>query len=277
MDPQEQGRGAGHNGQQPRKARDFTEVPAATDQETIPPVPEMEIQAIHLHKSMKGCVQLSLLSRVRLLDDEECVDLASDVLALKPSWDRLSEYWGRYKLGAAAFVEGKQGAQEYLRASREKNHLLEFHFWPLYAHLAGALGHQLEAPVRYAESFAKPGFHILLAEENTKAVNGDRHRDEQHLLLPWAVTPDRQAQVCSFTLPIELPAGGGGLFTWPDGDEGVGEYHPYVPGELVIHSGHIVHQAVAIQDGVSEFQQSDRRITLQGHGLWVNSSWVLYL
>jgi hypothetical protein len=228
---------------------------------------------------LEGDVMATLLTRVRMLDLEECRDLASDITALRVHWDRLSEECGRYKLGAAAFIEGKLGAQEYVTASKEKNRLLDFHFWPLYEQLSIVLSRHLGAPVLYAEGFAKPGFHILIAKENTRAVNGDRHRDEQHKFLPWQVRPsDGHSSVCSFTLPIALPNSGGGLLTWPDGEEGAGEYHPYSPGEMVIHSGDILHQAVAIQEGVPEFQPDDQRITLQGHGLLLETGvWALYL
>jgi arginine/lysine/ornithine decarboxylase len=49
-------------------------------------------------------------------------------------------------------------------------------------------------------------------------------------------------------------------------------YQPYKIGELILHSGHILHQAAA---GIN-LQPQDERITIQGHGVFSQGSWHLY-
>ena len=46
---------------------------------------------------------------------------------------------------------------------------------------------------------------------------GGPHCDVQWLRLPWLdpASVDGETRTLSFTLPLELPGGGGGLWTWP--------------------------------------------------------------
>ena len=41
---------------------------------------------------------------------------------------------------------------------------------------------------------------------------------------------------------------------------------------MVVHSGHVLHQIAPI----SVVGGDDRRITLQGHGMWASGAWRLY-
>lgn len=50
------------------------------------------------------------------------------------------------------------------------------------------------------------------------------------------------------------------------------EYVPYESGEMVIHSGHTLHQ-VAPSPRVDP---DDERLTLQGHGVWRDRRRLLY-
>ncbi|MFI8221458.1 hypothetical protein [Streptomyces sp. NPDC085932] len=213
-----------------------------------------------------------------MLNTEECEELAEIVISLRNYWDRIPSERGRYKLGAAAFAEGRQGAQHYVRASRDRNRLLELHFGPFYDHLQFVLSEELGGSVMYATGLAKPGFDIVLAEEGEESANSAVHRDDQHRFLPWLELPDDSSRTCTFTLPIALPAIGGGLRTWAEGaSTAPGEYHPYLPGEIVIHPGSMLHQDVAVPEGVGASQSLGHRITLQGHGLYIGSGWQFYL
>jgi hypothetical protein len=107
--------------------------------------------------------------------------------------------------------------------------------------------------------------------------------------LDWTgyATPDF-GDPLSFTLAIALPKGGGGLQVWNiEHREIVGKsldemravfksresrYEPYKAGEMVIHSGHTVHQ-IAPMTGMA---LDDERITLQGHGILASGIWHLY-
>jgi hypothetical protein len=47
---------------------------------------------------------------------------------------------------------------------------------------------------------------------------------------------------------------------------------PYTVGRVVVHSGHLLHQAA----GVTKVAVTDERITLQGHGVFADGAWRLY-
>lgn len=49
-------------------------------------------------------------------------------------------------------------------------------------------------------------------------------------------------------------------------------FYPYQVGQLIIHSGHTIHQAAPGKN----LQPDDERITLQGHGIFSQGSWQLY-
>ena len=93
----------------------------------------------------------------------------------------------------------------------------------------------------------------------------------------------------SFTIPINLPTHGGGLYTWEDevdpklfnyttNDTKLSELESpsvsnlYNKGEMVYFIGHLLHQMMPGRD----LQPTDRRITVQGHGIKCDGVWRLY-
>ena len=93
----------------------------------------------------------------------------------------------------------------------------------------------------------------------------------------------------SFTIPIKLPSGGGGLYTWADevnphsfnyttNDNKLAELESpaitnlYTEGEMIYFMGHLLHQ---MMPGVN-VQPDDRRITVQGHGQKCDGTWRIY-
>ena len=114
------------------------------------------------------------------------------------------------------------------------------------------------------------------------------HWDAQHLLLDWAPSPRTDfSRPVSFTLAIALPTAGAGLNYWDcewrtdaaitvaSQRQLIGRmplrYLDYRVGELVIHSGRLVHQIAPARN----LQAGDERITLQGHALYSDGAWKL--
>ena len=120
------------------------------------------------------------------------------------------------------------------------------------------------------------------------------HFDMQYERVPF---PERARpgfeRPISFTLPLVLPRRGGGLTTFDVTLEQINAfylrtgssvtlddltpllrpaYHPYEPGTLVLHSGHMLHRIAP----VSAVDPDDERITLQGHGVFYDGEWKLY-
>ena len=80
----------------------------------------------------------------------------------------------------------------------------------------------------------------------------------------------------SFTIPIELPPKGAGLFVWDAGPESspIGSPYDYVPyelGQIVIHDGLQFHMMET-----SRIKKGQYRITMQGHGVLSDNVWNLF-
>ena len=140
------------------------------------------------------------------------------------------------------------------------------------------------------EQLALPGFHVYLSDPLKSQPVASVHFDMQFEKIDWTGigTPDFDQQL-SLTIAIELPATGGGLLVWNinrlDIEKMTDEqrkahmaahrnaaYHAYTVGNLVVHSGHQLHQIAKTKD----VQATDRRITMQAHALPVDGQWVIY-
>jgi hypothetical protein len=182
-----------------------------------------------------------------------------------------------------------QRRDSYLTLAGTTNPLLSEHFGWLHDRVLAALAKLLGRKVVLAPGLAVPGFHIFLAHPAFLQPVASVHLDLQYLQHPWKdLGPPDFDHPVSFTLPVSLPAGGGGLRVWR---QGVGdarrldaaemqallnrqdpEHVPYAAGSLVIHDGHLVHQ---IAPAVC-LAADDERITLQGHALRCDDVWYAY-
>lgn len=127
------------------------------------------------------------------------------------------------------------------------------------------------------DGFGLPAFHIFDSDAN--GLEGSIHIDEPYLRVKW---PNGYNLPFSFTLPLMLPEGGGGLNIWPDVTETQMEryaecgavpppvYVPYKVGSLYVHDGLTPHQIA----NPCELGASEHRITLQGHGVVDDSGQV---
>jgi hypothetical protein len=147
-----------------------------------------------------------------------------------------------------------------------------------------------EARVLYRDNAALPGFHIFDCNKLFSMPVASVHKDLQWQRVKFAPHEDIDTKhTMSFTLALELPPGGGGLYTFEGVPElGILSYlvpHPltnslarktkieYKVGWMVTHNGHTFHMIAPCKQADNAF-----RITLQGHGVYerTQNTWWLY-
>jgi len=234
-----------------------------------------------------------MITSIGLLDESECARVDHQIKELRSHWvprGPLAET-SFFTLGAASYLDD---VGEYRDRAAVLNPVLHDSFAWLYTRLIEFLERRLRAPVAFAEGLAMPGFHIWLAPSIFVTPNASVHFDLQYRRAwPEDVAGVDFTRPLSFTLPIRLPRRGGGLNVWDVTYERYRRFaerlnaplqpidltvlldpmrHPYTPGAIAMHSGHLMHQIGEI-DQVSP---GDERITLQGHALCQHGEWKLY-
>jgi hypothetical protein len=225
--------------------------------------------------------------QVPMLTMDECARVRADVEAMEPLWVlRKRKASVFHTLGAASYLD----YEHYFERAALFNPELEARFGWLYDRLLQTLREQLHCPVAFEPIAARPGFHIFRPNADLQMPAGNRHFDEQFQKIAWPEAARMDfSRPLSYTLSVRLPQAGGGLNLWPlmkadydamdeptrralDLASNV-EYVPYEEGGLVCHSGFQLHTAAAAR---ATPQPDDLRVTLQGHGLWCEDTWLLY-
>jgi hypothetical protein len=237
-----------------------------------------------------------MLTEVPLLSYPECEGVAAGVRRLRELWiPRGIVPSSFYTLGLASYQDLSRpvpgyGRRDYYGELASRNSAILAEFTWLFARLQEALTIYLGAPTYFSRRCAVPGFHIFEAPAIPTGDVASIHFDLQYQLLDWHDDdpPPNFDNPLSFTLPIQLPAAGGGLNLWEPTYHEVSngphqdliayarEHRPtvrhYRPGALVVHSGHRLHQIA----GVSPVEPTDTRLTLQGHAMQRGERWILY-
>lgn len=199
-----------------------------------------------------------------------------------------------HTFGRASYIDVSASPDpegDYYSALSDTNAILSQDFAWLLERVRLVLADALQAPVGFLEGLALPGFHIF----DCAAIGGQKtarvHFDLQYAALRFPVAPDFGSAI-SFTLPIVLPKCGGGLDVWnvtheeylraTRGRAGMGpdvfarRRRPrrvgYRPGRLVLQRRHLLHRIATMRP----VRATDRRVTLQGHGLRFGGAWKLY-
>lgn len=210
----------------------------------------------------------------QMLDARECDKIVNMVMDLHPFWDRLSEKYSYFKLGASSYIDARENADGYVKKCKEVNDILANCFSGLYDAINAELASIFNDEFRQLDIGAVPGFHIFVA--NSDQILGEmapRHLDLQHLDLPWNGDIPLIDDIVSFTLPIAIPSRGTGLWIWEDeGWDSDFYFNRYRRGRLFIHSGKFWHQA----DIPFGMLMGEKRITLQGHCVRFNGIWHTY-
>jgi hypothetical protein len=229
------------------------------------------------------------ITRLELLNSEECGAVRLTVFELRERWLRRNPEFPFFTLGAASYIDAQADREDYQAKARAFNPLLSRHFGGLYEKLAARLASHLGAPVTYAPELALPGYHVYLAHPIFEKPIASIHCDTQYRLVDWSwAGPTDFAHPISFTLAVALPQSGGGMHIWElHYDQLLGlepqvrgqrirdserHYCAYQLGQLVLHSGHVLHQAAPAK----RVLEGDARITLQGHALQCDGKWILY-
>jgi hypothetical protein len=199
--------------------------------------------------------------------------------------------------GLAAYIDaaGADGDPErdYHAPVAAENQRLEGLLGDLYPRLRSRLEELLEEPAAYApELLALPGLHVFRGSGIAGAARVGDHFDLQFRSLRFPAPAD-EAEPISVTLPLHLPAGGGGLRVYPvtladleraqRAGRAVGAsdlaarkpsiYEEYEVGTLFVHRGLYLHGIAAPR---AAYGPEEERITLQCHGIRAGGTWWIY-
>lgn len=237
-----------------------------------------------------------MISKVPLLTAVESLGVRGRLEEVRSKWiDRDPAHPGEaFTLGVASYIDAvddKRRAGDYFGKVGHHNRLLRGHFPDLLSTLRLSLQELVGARFSYSSRLAVPGFHIFFGAVLRRMQNLAPHFDNQYLNLPLAAGADPR-RALSFTLPIALPRGGGGLDYWNvdrdkyERDLNAGRINsaadypmlvrpkvfPYEIGKLVVQNGFFLHR-IAATTGIVD---SDERITLQGHAFKKGAAYTMY-
>ena len=176
-------------------------------------------------------------------------------------------------LGTASYLESaKHGFDFYNKEYLKTNKMLKRNYKQLYDIILNYFKKRCpESKVKYR--FALPGFHIFKCNTIFSLPVASVHKDLQYLDLNFKEPVDIDFdKTLSFTICLELPKTGGGLYVFEDEKVKV----EYQPGYIVCHNGKTSHMIAP--SPVSNINELEYRITLQGHGLYdkLSNTWYLY-
>ena len=256
-----------------------------------------------------------MINRVKTFTKEDCNKIETTVDSLDKLWinrscTRRFSYENKmhisrapfWTLGAVSYLDHVKSGDQYDKHRDYVNPVLYKKFNWIYEIITKKLQEALGDPVVIDKFLAHPGFHIFatktgttiepeymkLFEQPLGSVHVDVQWEEHHDY--WQTFDEVNLEdTLSFTVPIKLPSGGGGLYTWADevnpysfnyttNEVKLSELeHPcvsnlYTEGEMIYFIGHLLHQ---MMPGVN-VQPTDRRITVQGHGQKCDGVWRLY-
>ncbi|HET9141632.1 hypothetical protein [Actinophytocola sp.] len=212
-------------------------------------------------------------------------EVARTVAAIEDVPDRLRrECWrvpgsnGMATIGEPLY-RNRERFGYYTDRARAENHVLYQHFRLAHDRVAAFFEQRYGAPVVYAQELAVPGFHVFDFERPGDFDGGGWHLDLLHTQVPYfAGRHFRIADVVNFTVPFEVPDGGSGMDLEDDlpgaraPGGGAAVTVPYRPGTMLFTEAEHWHRI-----GASHCHTpGQRRITLQGHGVRLDTHWLLY-
>ena len=256
-----------------------------------------------------------MINRVKIFSEEDCNKIKKSIFDLEKLWVNRScerrfamengfkiskaPFW---TLGAVSYLDGVASHALYNRHRDALNPLLRKKFNWIYEIICERLQSDLKEPVVIDEVLAHPGFHIFAAkngttiepeylklfEESLGSVHVDVQYEEHEEYWKNFKEVDLK-NTLSFTVPIQLPTHGGGLYTWDDEVDAYSFNYAtnklklselecasvtnlYTRGEMIYFVGHLLHQMMPGRN----IQPSDKRITVQGHGVKCDGVWRLY-
>ena len=275
-----------------------------------------------------------MIGTIEVLDDRQSAKVVDFVDDLEQIWVRREEEpIDFFTIGACTYQEGVKSLKNYHNHRELVNPILRYRFNWLYDLVIKNFS-KVFGPMKVEDKLGHPGFHIFGPKLGQKAhpfclevfqtpsasLHFD-HQYEEHYDY-WNLFDDVDLNnTLSFTLPVELPKNGGGLWIWNCDKNSLSEYNfqdsngkdlkfrsymkdldpryieafwqnktspplsqndpiysnkpivlPYKVGRASYHVGPIWHQIMPAY----ELSDTDRRITLQGHGVKCDGVWRLY-
>lgn len=243
----------------------------------------------------------------RVISAEMAQDVVARLYQLKSAWHSIRP--GLSVLGTPLWLRGNPNMDTEIA-----NRVLDKYFGDLYQAVFGTLENLLEAPVRAMEGYSRPGFHIFesLHGEDPVVSPSEVHYDSELFAALFDSLPADKKRfkkeeffdpdtTLSFTLALQVPKNGTGLFVWPtlQREEIMSyttaldvnrfaamacllsrhqrEFVDYRVGELVKHNGQQVHWIAPMQlDGRTAIAAGEKRITLQGQGIKHDGVWEIF-
>lgn len=235
-----------------------------------------------------------MIDAIPLLSADEAAGIVASLDELRPSWI-FRDLTGRFAtLGRCAYLDlcaGRGTVESYLEQAALHNEVLLRHYAALLERVRACIQREVRARTSLTRDWALPGFHVFEGQGLRRADSGAAHFDLQFR----ALIGDRPLQAVrpvSFTLALSLPQSGSGLRVWPirplQADaataqrraDTIAEYLarkpsifvPYTVGVLYLHREPLMHCI----DYNGSVLATDRRITLQGHGIHDDEQVILY-
>lgn len=247
---------------------------------------------------------------IKLINQSEAEILSDKVLDLK---DYFINYGDMNILGAASYIH-KNNIELYQQIKSSLNPILHKNFYNIFDRIRSYLELKFKKEFIFDLNLSYPGFHIFYPiNEECFMPNTSLHIDtpyelhEEYLLENYkGINFDFPI---TFTLCLSLPKIGGGLYYWdmdkwetktleeteefynpiykkyddlfinkkPTIEEYKSTLNPkvleYQSGFINIFQGNLLHQIEPFRIGT---QNSESRITLQGHAIESEDKWIIY-
>ena len=238
-------------------------------------------------ESYPGVRSLASFRMEQFMSEKDAFYWANKVKSHKNLWEKRNPAMST--LGTASYLDGSI-KEQYVKLSQKSNPFMKEHYSDLLD--AVLLYFQERCPhsiVKYRDNAAFPGFHIFNCNQLFSMRVASVHKDLQFQRLTYSEDEEVDSEyTMSFTLSLELPESGAGLYTFDSPDLGL--FHYLIPpplthsfskktridykiGWMVVHNGMTFHMIAPCKE-----DKIKKRITLQGHGVYEKNAntWWLY-
>ena len=238
-------------------------------------------------ENFPGKRSLSSFRMEKFMSEERAFEIVQKVRKQKNNWVRRNAAMST--LGTASYLDG--GDKDiYEKMSIESNPFMIEHYNELLDDVLNYFQERCpDAKVKYRENAALPGFHVFHCNSLFSMRVASVHKDLQYQRLKFTDEEEIDSEyTMSFTLALELPDSGAGLYTFDSPDLGI--FHYLIPpplihtfasktridykvGWMVVHNGMTFHMISPCKE-----DKKKKRITLQGHGVYEKNAntWWLY-
>jgi hypothetical protein len=234
-----------------------------------------------------GHRKLSGFRMEQFLTEEESKKITNEVYINKDLWEIRNPAMST--LGTASYLDGAN-KQMYIEKSQKSNIVMHKLFGNLHKKVINYFKKICpDSKIKFKKNAALPGFHIFECNSLFSLPVASVHKDLQWKRLTFEKDDEiDEKYTMSFTLALELPIKGGGLYMFESSDLGLLNYvnvgsflHSfakkekieYKVGYIVMHNGMDYHMIAPC-----ETSKTHKRITLQGHGVYEKKSntWWIY-